>query len=125
MLCRLALSSMCCGTSVMLAAWCRPSSSTAAALAGSWFRSGNQRDWGHALLPDGHVCVRELQTSHDPASQHGCCRVDPFSENSPIKKMAISHFPPDAFFVLRVVQLLRGLAMGMQVGPFLQRLRDC
>lgn len=43
------------------------------------------------------------------------CRVDPFSADSPIKKLAIQHFPPDVFFVLRVVQLLRGLAGGMQV----------
>lgn len=41
------------------------------------------------------------------------CRVDPFSPDSPIKKLGITHFPPEVFFVLRTVQMLRGLAMGM------------
>lgn len=39
-------------------------------------------------------------------------QVNPFDPNSPIKQSAISYFPPDMFFVLRVVQLLRGLANG-------------
>lgn len=45
-------------------------------------------------------------------------KVDPFDPNSPIKRSAISSFPPDMFFVLRVVQLLRGLANGMGVTDF-------
>lgn len=45
------------------------------------------------------------------------CRVDPFAKDSPLKKMSIDHFPPDVFFVLRVVQLLRGLAVAMKVNP--------
>lgn len=45
-------------------------------------------------------------------------KVDPFDPESPIKKMGISTFPADMFFVLRVVQLLRGLADGMGVGDF-------
>lgn len=32
--------------------------------------------------------------------------------------MSIERFPPDVFFVLRVVQMLRGLAGGMQVSDF-------
>lgn len=40
--------------------------------------------------------------------------MDPFDENSPIKQAAIEKFPPDMFFVLRVVQLLRGMANGKQ-----------
>jgi len=39
-------------------------------------------------------------------------QVDPFDQNSPIKRAAIEKFPPDMFFVLRVVQLLRGMANG-------------
>ena len=42
-------------------------------------------------------------------------RVDPFSDDSPIKTLGIAHFPPDVFFVLRVMQLLRGLAGGLGV----------
>ena len=46
------------------------------------------------------------------------CRVDPFDPNSPLKKMAVKHFPSDMFFVLRVVQLLRGLSTHMGVDNF-------
>ncbi|KAL0020648.1 hypothetical protein WJX79_000580 [Trebouxia sp. C0005] len=45
-------------------------------------------------------------------------RVDPFDPNSPLKKMAVKHFPSDMFFVLRVVQLLRGLSTHMGVNNF-------
>ncbi|KAG2426342.1 hypothetical protein HXX76_013099 [Chlamydomonas incerta] len=45
-------------------------------------------------------------------------KVDPFDPNSPIKRSAISTFPADMFFVLRVVQLLRGLANGMGINDF-------
>jgi hypothetical protein len=42
-------------------------------------------------------------------------QVDPFDKNSPIKQAAIEKFPPDMFFVLRVVQLLRGMANGEEL----------
>ncbi|WIA37974.1 hypothetical protein OEZ86_001350 [Tetradesmus obliquus] len=45
-------------------------------------------------------------------------KVDPFDKNSPIKQAAVEHFPPDMFFVLRVVQLLRGMANGMGIDDF-------
>ncbi|KAF5841271.1 ABC1/COQ8 ser/thr kinase [Dunaliella salina] len=45
-------------------------------------------------------------------------KVDPFDPNSPIKQSAINRFPADMFFVLRVVQLLRGLADGMGINDF-------
>lgn len=35
------------------------------------------------------------------------CRVDPFAKDSPLKAMPVLAFPPDFFFVLRVLQLLR------------------
>jgi len=35
-------------------------------------------------------------------------RVDPFAPDAPIKSVAIETFPPDVFFVLRVIQV-RGL----------------
>lgn len=44
--------------------------------------------------------------------------MDPFDPDSPIKQCAIQQFPRDMFFVLRVVQLLRGLATGMGVTDF-------
>ena len=58
----------------------------------------------------------EAQSCLIPLHSHG--RVDPFAEDSPIKQLEISHFPPDMFFVLRTVQLLRGLAKGMGVDEF-------
>jgi len=45
-------------------------------------------------------------------------RVDPFSDDSPIKSSAIETFPKDLFFVLRTTQLLRGLANGMDIDDF-------
>ena len=45
-------------------------------------------------------------------------KADPFDPESPIKKIGIKTFPRDIFFVLRVVQLLRGLADGMGVKDF-------
>jgi len=45
-------------------------------------------------------------------------KVDPFDPESPIKKMGITTFPADMFFVLRVVQLLRGLQDGMEINDF-------
>lgn len=41
--------------------------------------------------------------------------VNPFSAESPLKQCAITTFPPDFFFVLRVVQLIRGMKQGMEV----------
>lgn len=45
-------------------------------------------------------------------------KVDPFDKESPIKECAITTFPSDFFFVLRVVQLIRGLKQGMGVEEF-------
>ncbi|KAF6253521.1 hypothetical protein COO60DRAFT_1703776 [Scenedesmus sp. NREL 46B-D3] len=45
-------------------------------------------------------------------------KVDPFDKNSPIARAAVEKFPPDMFFVLRVVQLLRGMANGMGIDEF-------
>ena len=45
-------------------------------------------------------------------------RINPFDPDSPIKKAGIEKFPKDMFFVLRVVQLLRGLANGMGIVDF-------
>ena len=38
--------------------------------------------------------------------------MDPFDPNSPIKQGGITSFPGDLFFILRVVQLLRGMGSG-------------
>jgi hypothetical protein len=41
--------------------------------------------------------------------------VDPFSDDSPIKRAPITEFPKQFFLVLRVVQLFRGLASRMDI----------
>lgn len=65
------------------------------------------------------VCARTTPACWDAAAALGSfdaiplpTQVDPFDESSPIKKAAIKTFPPDLFFVLRVTQLLRGIAQG-------------
>lgn len=45
-------------------------------------------------------------------------RLDVWSPDSPLKQTAISTFPKDLFFVLRVCQLLRGLSNGMGLTDF-------
>ncbi|CAG9460985.1 unnamed protein product [Pedinophyceae sp. YPF-701] len=42
-------------------------------------------------------------------------RVDPFDPDSPIKKVPVKAFPADMFFILRTVQLLRGLKEAMEL----------
>ena len=39
------------------------------------------------------------------ASNHLNDRVDPFDPDSPIKKLGVTSFPKDMFFVLRVCQV--------------------
>ncbi|EIE21462.1 ABC1-domain-containing protein [Coccomyxa subellipsoidea C-169] len=65
-----------------------------------------EREDNQALMTKMAFGMFDTRTSH---------RVDPFSPDSPIKSLGISHFPPDVFFVLRVMQLLRGLAGGLGV----------
>lgn len=43
-------------------------------------------------------------------------RADPFDPDSPIKQMGIQTFPPDMFFVLRVVQVRACVCCGLLVG---------
>ena len=62
--------------------------------------------------------IKPCGVNYRPQTWLLSCRVDPFAEDSPIKQLEISHFPPDMFFVLRTVQLLRGLAKGMGVDEF-------
>jgi len=45
-------------------------------------------------------------------------KVDPFGKSAPLKRAAVEQFPGDMFFVLRVVQLLRGIAQGMGINDF-------
>eukprot|EP00884_Botryococcus_braunii_P022387 jgi/Botrbrau1/8832/Bobra.0335s0019.1 len=45
-------------------------------------------------------------------------RINPFADESPLRVMPVRRFPPDLFFVLRVVQLLRGISTAMELEDF-------
>jgi hypothetical protein len=60
-----------------------------------------------SLLPNATCLVQLAGRAFPQGVLRVLCRVDPFDADSPIKKMSIEYFPPDMFFVLRVVQLLR------------------
>lgn len=45
-------------------------------------------------------------------------RIDPFGPDSLLRETSVSSFPRDLFFVLRVTQLLRGMANGMGLADF-------
>ena len=55
-----------------------------------------------------HSLTRSLTHSLTQSLTHwSMCRVDPFAADSPLKQTSVDDFPPDLFFVLRVVQLIR------------------
>lgn len=61
---------------------------------------------------------QDVKTYQPTTPQPLTNRVDPFAADSPIKSVSIERFPPDVFFVLRVLQMLRGLAGAMGVRDF-------
>jgi aarF domain-containing kinase len=44
--------------------------------------------------------------------------IDPFSANSALKRNSIISMPSDLFFILRTVQLLRGITTAFQLKDF-------
>ncbi|XP_021908897.1 uncharacterized aarF domain-containing protein kinase 1-like isoform X3 [Carica papaya] len=55
------------------------------------------------------------QTMFDTKSYPGVSMLQPFSEDSSIKKVAVEAFPEELFSVLRTVHLLRGLSVGLGI----------
>ncbi|MCO5578818.1 hypothetical protein L7F22_032665 [Adiantum nelumboides] len=45
----------------------------------------------------------------------GCTRSDPFTKDSALQKVPVNSFPKELFFVLRTIQILRGLSVGMEI----------
>ncbi|KAH7302577.1 hypothetical protein KP509_23G078000 [Ceratopteris richardii] len=45
----------------------------------------------------------------------GRTRAGPFGEDALLQKVQVKNFPKDLFFVLRTIQILRGLSVGMEV----------
>ncbi|GMN64390.1 hypothetical protein TIFTF001_033457 [Ficus carica] len=55
------------------------------------------------------------QTMFDTKLPPGVTMLQPFSEDSSIKKISVEAFPEELFSILRTVHLLRGLSVGMGV----------
>lgn len=55
------------------------------------------------------------QTMFDTKLPPGVSMLQPFSEDSSIKKVAVEAFPEELFSVLRTVHLLRGLSVGLGI----------
>lgn len=59
--------------------------------------------------------LRLAQTMFDTKLPPGVMMLQPFSEDSSIKKIAVLGFPEELFSVLRTVHLLRGLSVGLGI----------
>ncbi|OVA17579.1 Protein kinase domain [Macleaya cordata] len=59
--------------------------------------------------------LKLAQTMFDTKLPPGVTMLQPFSEESSIKKIAVESFPEELFSVLRTVHLLRGLSVGMGI----------
>ncbi|XP_068667368.1 uncharacterized protein [Aristolochia californica] len=59
--------------------------------------------------------LKLAQAMFDTKLPPGVTVASPFSEESSIKKIAVRNFPEELFFVLRTVQLLRGLGVGLGI----------
>ncbi|KAG8379408.1 hypothetical protein BUALT_Bualt07G0085400 [Buddleja alternifolia] len=59
--------------------------------------------------------LRLAQTMFDTKLPTGVTMLQPFSEESSIKKIAVQAFPEELFSVLRTVHLLRGLSVGLGI----------
>ncbi|TYG55585.1 hypothetical protein ES288_D09G285700v1 [Gossypium darwinii] len=59
--------------------------------------------------------LRLAQTMFDTKLPPGVVMLQPFSEDSSIKKIAVESFPEELFSILRTVHLLRGLSVGLGI----------
>ncbi|XP_068303052.1 uncharacterized protein [Pyrus communis] len=62
-----------------------------------------------------HELLKLAQTMFDTKLPPGVTMLQPFSEESSIKKIAVQAFPEELFSVLRTVHLLRGLSVGLGI----------
>ncbi|BBH03705.1 Protein kinase superfamily protein [Prunus dulcis] len=62
-----------------------------------------------------HELLRLAETMFDTKLPPGVTMLQPFSEESSIKKIAVEAFPEELFSVLRTVHLLRGLSVGLGI----------
>ncbi|KAJ6339642.1 hypothetical protein OIU77_007562 [Salix suchowensis] len=59
--------------------------------------------------------LRLAETMFDTKLPPGVSMLQPFSEDSSIKKISVEAFPEELFSVLRTVHLLRGLSVGLGI----------
>lgn len=59
--------------------------------------------------------LRLAQTMFDTKLPPGVVMLQPFSEESSIKKISVQAFPEELFSILRTVHLLRGLSVGLGI----------
>nr|DAD30670.1 TPA_asm: hypothetical protein HUJ06_009521 [Nelumbo nucifera] len=59
--------------------------------------------------------LKLAQTMFDTKLPPGVMMLQPFSEESSIKKIAVQNFPEELFSILRTVHLLRGLGVGLGI----------
>ncbi|XP_006852140.2 uncharacterized protein slr0889 isoform X2 [Amborella trichopoda] len=59
--------------------------------------------------------LKLAQTLFDTKLPPGVQVMTPFADDSSLKKISVQSFPEELFFVLRTVQLLRGLSVGMGI----------
>ncbi|KAI9108821.1 hypothetical protein K1719_020126 [Acacia pycnantha] len=59
--------------------------------------------------------LKLAETMFDTKLPPGVAMLQPFSEDSSIKKIAVQAFPEELFSVLRTVHLLRGLSVGLGI----------
>ncbi|KAI3922698.1 hypothetical protein MKW98_006829 [Papaver atlanticum] len=64
---------------------------------------------------EGKEMLKLAQTMFDTKLPPGMTMLQPFSDESSIKKIAVQAFPEELFSVLRTVHLLRGLSVGMGI----------
>ncbi|MCL7028250.1 hypothetical protein MKW94_020516 [Papaver nudicaule] len=85
----------------------------------SFRASQSYRDLGIGILVKCENEEKEMlklaQTMFDTKLPPGMMMLQPFSEESSIKKIAVEAFPEELFSVLRTVHLLRGLSVGMGI----------
>ncbi|CAN1251541.1 hypothetical protein LINPERPRIM_LOCUS7754 [Linum perenne] len=57
--------------------------------------------------------LKLAQTMFDSKLPPGVDTLQPFSEDSSLKKLSVQAFPEELFSILRTVHLLRGLSVGL------------
>lgn len=88
--------------------------------------AGNPSEMGRCFEKLGIVLGKNVESNptlfslmasslFDTKLPSGCSTSDPFKKDSLLKQIPVNNFPKDLFFVLRTIQILRGLSVGMGI----------